>query len=396
MNIFEFLQTWYFGAWNPSILATVGYTLVMTHVTIVAVTVYLHRHSAHRSVDLHPAVRHFFRAWLWLTTGMNTRSWTAIHRKHHARTDVDGDPHSPHIAGLWALFVRGSEIYREADTEATRTRYGKGTPEDWLERNVYSRHPTVGIGLMLLIDVMLFGVVGSTVWAVQMMWIPFFAMGIINGVGHCYGYRNFTSKDRSTNVSPWGILIGGEELHNNHHTYPNSAKLSVHRWEFDVGWMWIRMLTFLHLAYVMNRGPIVARIPGKQTVDLDTALGAFNDRARVMANYATTVLKPVIKLERQRALLTGGTARRVRRALRRHLPDDSTLEDNSALIRSNAALSTAIGFKSRLAAIWTNRNNGDEFLASFSAWCRDAEASQIEALRTFVRDLKTYSLPRPA
>ena len=233
------------------------FTLVVTHVTIAAVTIFLHRSQAHRALDLHPVVSHFFRFWLWLTTGMVTKEWVAIHRKHHAKCETEEDPHSPVTRGIKTVLLTGSELYRaEAKVGETLKKYGHGTPDDWIERHLYSRFSWQGVALMLIVNLLLFGAVGATVWAVQMLWIPIHAAGIINGIGHFWGYRNFEAADASTNISPWGILIGGEELHNNHHTYPNSAKLSVKKWEFDMGWAWIKLFGFLRLAKVQRVAPI--------------------------------------------------------------------------------------------------------------------------------------------
>ena len=226
-------QVW-LGLWNPGVWMVILTTLIITHITIISVTVYLHRHSAHRAVDLHPVLQHFFRFWLWLTTGMGTLDWTAVHRLHHAKCETEEDPHSPKVKGLAEIFWNGVEHYREACTTENHEKYGKGCPDDWIERNLYSRFSKAGIGLMLVIDLALFGVLGLTVWAVQMVWIPLLAAGVINGIGHAWGYRNFECPDAARNVLPWGLLIGGEELHNNHHTYPNSAKLSQKPWELSL------------------------------------------------------------------------------------------------------------------------------------------------------------------
>jgi|SRR3989344_257222 len=229
----------------------VVYTLSMTHITIAAVTIYLHRFSAHRALELNPAVSHLFRFWLWLTTGMRTKEWAAVHRKHHARVEKIGDPHSPHIFGIWKVLFEGTELYKiEAANADTLEVFGKGTPDDWLERWLYTPLNLLGIGIMLAIDVILFGTIGITIWAVQMVWIPFWAAGVINGVTHYWGYRNFDTADESRNLVPWGIIIGGEELHNNHHAFPTSARLSNKRWEFDIGWLYIRLLAMLGLARV--------------------------------------------------------------------------------------------------------------------------------------------------
>ena len=270
---------WYTGFLDLSAWSIVGVTLLLTHVTIIAVTVYLHRYSAHRSLELHPALKHFFRFWLWLTTAMNTREWTAIHRKHHAKCETPEDPHSPVQKGLATVLRKGAELYmEEAKNPETLRIYGKNCPDDWIERNLYWRFPNAGIVLMLALDLMLFGVIGLTVWAVQMIWIPLWAAGVVNGLGHAVGYRNFECRDAATNLVPWGILIGGEELHNNHHTYPNSAKLSVKWWEFDLGWAWIRLFSLLGLAEVKRTAPIAHRVEGKSQLDMDSAIPAHAHR----------------------------------------------------------------------------------------------------------------------
>jgi len=239
------------GMFQPSWWGYAVYVLVMTHITIAAVTLYLHRHSAHRALEFHPVVSHFFRFWLWLTTGMRTKEWTAVHRKHHARVETPEDPHSPQIVGIWKVLFSGTELYKkEAANADTLRRFGEGTPDDWLERRLYTPHNMFGLGIMLAVDVVLFGAIGVTLWAVQMAWIPFFAAGVINGVGHYWGYRTFDTPDASRNIVPWGILIGGEELHNNHHMHPTSARLSNRWWEFDIGWLYIRILAALGLARV--------------------------------------------------------------------------------------------------------------------------------------------------
>lgn len=239
------------GLFQPHWWWYVIVTAVMTHLTITAVTIYLHRHSAHRALDLRWLPSHFFRLWLWLTTGMKTKEWTAIHRKHHARVEVEGDPHSPQVFGIGKVMWQGTELYkREAKNAETLEKFGQGTPDDWVERHLYSKYPVLGISLMMSIDFVLFGFIGIVIWAVQMVWIPFFAAGVVNGVGHYWGYRNFDTPDKSRNVVPWGIIIGGEELHNNHHAYPTSARLSNKWWEFDIGWMYIRILALLGLARV--------------------------------------------------------------------------------------------------------------------------------------------------
>ncbi len=268
--------------WQVALVA-----LVMTHITIAAVTIFLHRAQAHRSLELHALPAHFFRFWLWLTTGMVTKEWVAIHRKHHAKCETDDDPHSPVAKGIKTVLLTGSELYRsEAKNAETLAKFGHNTPDDWIERNLYTRYSWQGVGVMLLIDVALFGAIGVTVWAVQMLWIPITAAGIINGIGHWWGYRNFEAADASTNISPWGILIGGEELHNNHHTYPTSAKLSVKPHEFDIGWAYIRGLELLGLAKVRKTAPMLRLGAVKSVADGHTLDAIIANRYEVMARYA--------------------------------------------------------------------------------------------------------------
>jgi stearoyl-CoA desaturase (delta-9 desaturase) len=225
------------------------YTLIVTHITIVCVTLFLHRGQAHKGIIFHPILQHFMRFWLWLTTGMVTKQWVAIHRKHHAYSDREGDPHSPHVFGIWHVFTQGARLYSQAakDTEMVN-KFGVGTPDDWLERNLYTPWNFLGILLMLVIDLLFFGPWGLLVWGIQMIWIPFWAAGVINGLGHWWGYRNGESRDESRNLVPWGIVVGGEELHNNHHLAPASVKLSRQWFEFDIGWMWLTIFRKLGLA----------------------------------------------------------------------------------------------------------------------------------------------------
>lgn len=386
------------GLWNLSAWGIVAYVLVVTHITIVTVTVYLHRFSAHRSVDLHPVLQHFFRFWSWLTTGMITREWTAIHRKHHAATETVEDPHSPRIQGIGAILLRGTEAYRTAAQDTgTMQRYGSGCPDDWMERNVYGSHEMVGVILMALIDIALFGIAGIAVWAIQMLWIPVLGAGVINGVGHYWGYRNFESPDASTNIVPWGILIGGEELHNNHHTYPNSARLSQKWWEFDIGWMWIRLFQGFGLARPLSTGPMVEKAPGKTTLDMDTAWAVLNDRFRLMARYKNHVVRPLIEQECAKVdRATGQLLRAARKALCRHedLVDECGKRRIDEAVQASDAIGTVYGLLLRLQAIWTQRGgNAEEMLHALRQWCRDAEATGIQTLRDFVDDMKSYTVP---
>jgi fatty-acid desaturase len=373
------------------------YTLVVTHITIVCVTVYLHRHSAHRALDLHPALANFFRFWLWMTTGMRTKDWTAVHRKHHAVCETEEDPHSPVIYGIKKVVLEGAELYREGCTEETLQRFGKGTPEDWVERNVYTRYPYLGVSLMMIVNLLLFGPAGLVIWAVQMLWIPFLAAGVINGIGHYWGYRNFECPDAATNIVPWGILIGGEELHNNHHTYPNSAKLSVKPWEFDIGWMWIRLFTVVRLAKPLSTGPVVERVPGKQMVDMDTVWAVLNDRFKVMSEYADQVVKPLVEQESQRAdAATRSLYRQAKRLLCRdeRLVNDDDRARISRLIDLSPMLKTAYELRQQLQAVCAKRGgNAEELLNAFKQWCVDAEASGIQTLKDFAEELKSYTVP---
>ena len=395
---FSFL---YKGLLDASFGTMVLYTLVMTHITIVSVTLYLHRYSAHRALELNGALKHFFRFWLWLTTGMLTKEWTAVHRKHHVNCETEEDPHSPQIFGLKKVLWQGAELYGvTAAKPEVLERFGKGTPDDWIERNLYSKFKISGVGTMMVIDLMLFGVGGLTIWAIQMMWIPFWAAGVVNGIGHYWGYRNFECPDAATNISPWGILIGGEELHNNHHTYPNSAKLSVQWYEFDLGWAYIRAFEFLGLAKVRSIGPVVARVPGKNAIDLDTVWGVLNDRFRVMARYANEVVAPLVDEECARL------DKPSRRVLRRSkallcrtdmLVDDRERQQISEAITASALLRTLYELRLQLQAVWAKRSGSkEELLEAFRSWCTRAEETGIHALREFVSDLRSYSIPNVA
>ena len=392
------LPDWWYGIVGLNPWGAILYTLVVTHVTSVSVTVYLHRFSAHRALELHPGLQHFFRFWLWLTTGMVTVEWTAIHRKHHVTTETEDDPHSPRIHGLRAILFRGTEFYRAGATADTVDRYGKGTPEDWLERNVYSRFLFTGIVIVAVADIVLFGSIGIVVFGVQMLWIPFFAAGVINGVGHFWGYRNFECPDAATNIVPWGILIGGEELHNNHHTYPNSAKLSVRPWEIDLGWLWIRCFQLLGLAKPLYTGPVVERVNGKKQIDMDTTWAVLNDRFEVMARYAEEVVGPLVEEEYRRA--DKATRQMLKRAKSILCREETLIKEVgrqrlSRIVDNIPVLATIYEMRIELQAVWSKRGgNGDELLIAFKEWCSTAEATGIQALGDFVVELKSYSVPR--
>nr|AUX13432.1 delta-9 desaturase [Pseudomonas putida] len=388
---------WYNGLLDLSAWQLVGITLLMTHVTIVSVTVYLHRYSAHRALELNGALKHFFRFWLWLTTAQNTREWTAIHRKHHAKCETPDDPHSPVHKGLGTVLRKGAELYREeARNPETLRIYGKNCPDDWIERNLYSRYKLGGIALMAVIDLLLFGTIGITIWAVQMMWIPFWAAGVVNGLGHALGYRNFECRDAATNLVPWGIVIGGDELHNNHHTYPNSAKLSVKRWEFDMGWAWIRLFCLLRLAKVQRVAPIAHRVAGKASLDMDTAMAILNNRFQIMAQYRKLVIGPLVKQELAR--VDASVRHHFRRAKRLLSRETSLLEDRhhvriESMLAHSQALKTIYEKRLALQQIWARTSaNGHDMLSAMKDWIHEAETSGIHALRDFAAQLKTYSL----
>ncbi|MCK1791983.1 DesA family fatty acid desaturase [Pseudomonas violetae] len=372
------------------------YTLVTTHITIAAVTIFLHRSQAHRSVELRPPVSHFFRCWLWLTTGIVTREWVAVHRKHHAACDTSEDPHSPQTRGIAVVLLRGSELYAAAAKDRQMLdQYGAGTPNDWIERKLYTPHSLYGVGLMLAIDLLAFGAIGATVWAVQMLWIPVSAAGIVNGIGHWWGDRNFELADASRNIVPWGILIGGEELHNNHHTYPTSAKLSVRRYEFDLGWAYIRVLQMLGLATV-RRGQPQLRLGSARPVADATMLNAIiANRYELMANYARRIqrvaLAEWLRLRAQGHSVELANLRRARRWLHRdvrHMPTARQRQASSA-IEQNQVLTELVTMREQLRPLWTpSGESGEQLVAHLQAWLKKAEASGSETLHQFAAMLR--------
>ena len=386
-----------YGLLDLSLWQHIAVTLLLTHLTIASVTIYLHRHQAHRALDLHPLVGHFFRFWLWLTTGMVTRQWSAIHRKHHARVETPDDPHSPQIFGIRKVLFQGAELYRhEARNEETIKRYGHGAPDDWLEQHLYTPHASIGILLMFALDLVLFGIPGITIWAVQMMWIPFFAAGVINGVGHWGGYRNYETPDGSTNIVPWGVLIGGEELHNNHHAFASSAKFSSKWWEFDLGWLYIRVLQGLGLVRVKKTAPKPVMILDKGLLDVEALSVILSSRLQVMAQYGRNVLSRVHKEELQKA--DASSKQRLRRAKSLLMREESLLSAEakehleSVLSRSNT-LRIVYQYKRQLQALWQERTASHErLLHSLQEWCKEAEATGIRALQDFARSLPRYSL----
>lgn len=369
-------------------------TLALTHITIACVTIFLHRNQAHRSLTLHPLVSHFCRLWLWLSTGMDTKAWTSIHRKHHAKCETADDPHSPIVLGIETVLWKGAELYRkEGKNPETLARYGQGTPDDWLERNVYHPHSAKGILLMFIIDVLLFGIPGITLWAICMAWIPFFAAGVVNGVGHYWGYRNFECPDAATNIVPWGIIIGGEELHNNHHTYPTSAKFSVKPWEFDLGWVYIRLLSLLGLATVKRTVPIPEIVTGKSTVDAHALRVIIVNRVQIMTQYSHDVILPLF--DKTQETLLSSEKRRIKAVLVREdsLIDDTGRASLMQFLANNTLVKTAYDYRTQLYAIW-NRTTASqqELLDAFHDWCLRAEATGIQTLQQFVGYLKGYTI----
>jgi stearoyl-CoA desaturase (delta-9 desaturase) len=368
--------------------------LVLTHITIIAVTVFLHRYQAHRALDLHPVISHFFRLWLWLTTGMVTREWAAVHRKHHAKCETPEDPHSPQVLGINRVLWGGVFLYvREARKAETLARYGHGTPDDWLERNVYGRLQITGLTLMGASDIVLFGIVpGSLILLTQIVWIPFWAAGVINGIGHYWGYRHWPTSDASTNIVPWGILIGGEELHNNHHAYPTSAKLSAKWYELDIGWLYIRALETLGLARVKHVAPRPHFIAPKPAADAQTLQAVIANRYDVLAKYAASLIRAYTDEQAEAA------DRRAVQQLGDWLKHDEKLLGDrdraglSQLLTRSRALQTMYAMRRDLIALWArSAAPREQLVGQLQDWCRRAEASGIRALAEFSQRLRSYA-----
>ena len=386
------------GTWHLAWWQIVLFTLTLTHITMISVTVFLHRHQAHRALDLHPAVAHFFRLWLWLTTGQVTKEWAAIHRKHHAKCEQADDPHSPQVYGIRKVLFQGAELYRaESKNKETMARYGHGTPDDWIERNLYTRFSWQGVGLMMIIDLSLFGALGLTVWAVQMAWTPITAAGIINGAAHFWGYRNFESPDASTNISPWGIIIAGEELHNNHHTYPTSAKLSVKPYEFDIGWMYISILQFAGLAHVKKTPPKAAYGDVRPVADEKTLEALIANRYEIMAGFAKQMQATVRQELAAMKARSADTAAIKAAKLWAHRDAEkipAAAIPQLALARAaSPVLDKMVTMREELRQMWLNTAVSREQLTSdLAAWCHRAEDSGIATLREFSFKLRSTQL----
>lgn len=381
------------GFTDASTWQIVIFTIVVTHVTMISVTVFLHRHQAHRALELHPIPSHFFRFWLWLTTGQVTKEWASVHRKHHAKCETEEDPHSPQTRGIRKVLLQGAELYRaETKNLETLNKYGANTPNDWIEKNLYTKYSWFGVVLMLGIDVALFGVIGFTVWAIQMAWTPIMAAGVINGIGHYWGYRNFETTDAATNISPWGILIAGEELHNNHHTYPTSAKLSVKSYEFDIGWMYIRILSALGLATVRKIPPQIELGSYNPEVSTATLRTLIENRFAVMAIYGREI-RNACSMEMSKLGITS-EERTLLSLAKKWLyrnPERIPIEIKTQLEKlENPTVVKLAAMRDRLQMLWLERKaSNQELVERFNAWCLEAQASNIEALQLIARKLQS-------
>jgi len=374
----------------------VAVTLLVMHVTLLGITLYYHRDQAHRAIDLHPALRHFFRFWLWMTTGANTKEWVAVHRKHHAFCEKDGDPHSPKVFGLRTVLLRGAELYRaEAADPATIEKYAKGTPDDWMQRNVYERYSNSGIALLAVTDIVLFGVPGIILLSVQLITMPLLAAGVINGLGHAKGYRNFETDDASTNLWPIAFFVAGEELHNNHHAFPSSAKFSLRRGEIDLGWLHIKLLAALGLVEVRRVAPVpeLASVPG--TLDLAALRAIIINRMHVLRHYSQSVTLPVLRAELERVgENAGAVCRRARRFLSRSpsMLDASSRQRLDELTSKHPSFKTVLEFRAELKALWSGAHRSNEhLLADVKTWCTKAEASGIQKLQDFAVYLRSFA-----
>jgi stearoyl-CoA desaturase (Delta-9 desaturase) len=396
----NFLFEHFYGLANLSLLGYVLVTLLFLHVTLIAVTLYYHRDQAHRSVDLHPAVRHFCRFWLWLNTGSSTREWVAVHRKHHAHCEKEGDPHSPRIFGLKKVVLEGAELYRVAARDPeTLEKYAKGTPNDWLENNLY-HHPTrsyYGIAFLVVANLVLFGVPGIIMIALQLVNMPFLAAGIVNGVAHAKGYRNFETDDSATNLWPLGIVIAGEELHNNHHAFPTSARFSMRPHEVDMGWLHLKVLVWLKLAKVRRvANPPQLETTSRATTELDDLRAIIVHRMHVLRHYTHNVTLPVLRREVENL---GENANSLVHATRRHLSwekfDEASRQRLDELAQRHPSFKTVLAFRSELKQLWEGAHTSNErLLAEFREWCTRAEQSGIQGLQEFVAYLKSFRAMR--
>lgn len=369
-------------------------SLIMLQISMMAVTLYLHRDQAHRSLELHPALRHFFRFWIWCTSGMLTREWVAVHRKHHAFCETKDDPHSPQIYGLKKVLLEGAELYRdEKNNQETIEKYGRGTPDDWLERNMYLKHPFGGITLLVLANLFFFGVPGIILIAVQLVSMPLFAAGIINGIGHHTGYRNFECDDAARNILPWGFLVGGEELHNNHHAFPTSAKFSMRPWEFDIGWMYITVFSKLGLAKVKKVAPVPKRDVPASELGIEQLRAIIVNRMHVLRDYTKEVTLPALRSEKEKGAEWLVKARKV--LVRQPALLDAKARARLDIILENSeTLKTVHEFRDRLQLLWKSGTaiSNESLLQQLREWCEEAEASGIRVLQEFSDRIRGYAL----
>ncbi len=393
MQILEFLQH---GLLHFSLLQLFFTLFIATQITILAVTLYLHRDQTHKGLRLHGVVRHFFRLHLWLTTGMLTKDWVAIHRKHHAKCETPDDPHSPKFFGIKTVLFSGVELYtKERHNQETLEKYGKGTPNDWLERNIYTRFHFLGVALMLLMDVAAFGAIGITFWAIQIVWIPFFAAGVINGLGHWSGYRNYSTQDCSTNLSRFGFIIGGEELHNNHHAFPSSCKFSHVKGEYDLGWFAIKILQTFKLAQVKKIVPQLHQT-NKTNIDMEAVKAMLTHKVNLLQVYVKDVIKPAIG---QEYTLRTKQFKKTRKKFLNSMSldwrflDDETKYLFTQYMQTCPSVATIIKYRDELKAIWESKGQSTEqLIAAIKNWCQKAEKSGIEALQNYAKQLQTYRL----
>ena len=384
------------GQWDVSFLFLVAWTAISCHITLLSVTVYLHRSQAHRAVDLHPVLQHFFRFWLWMTTGMNTKEWVSVHRKHHARCEGPEDPHSPQIYGIKKVLLEGAELYREAAADRDiLQKFGHGTPSDWIERRLYTPYPYIGVALLAITEFVLFGLAGIAVFAIQMLCVPVLAAGVINGLAHFWGYRNFETEDAATNITPIAAIICGEELHNNHHAYPSSARFSLRKWELDLGWVYLRIFSFLGLAKIRRVAPRPHFDATKTTMDVDTVKAIISSRLHVMESYARSVIKPVHATELKGLKEHRQTLRQAGRDLIKvdNLLDEAGRLRVSAALAVSESLQTVYELQGQLQAIWQKAGaNQEAMLDALQEWCKRAEATGIESLEEFAARLRGYHL----
>ena len=398
----NFIYEHFYGLADLSFWGYVVVTVLWMHVTLIAITLYFHRDQAHRAIDLHPALRHFFRLWLWITTGASTREWVAVHRRHHAYCERDGDPHSPRIFGLKTVLLEGAELYRAAARDReTIEKYAKGTPNDWLENHLYA-HPTgsyYGIALLVLADLVLFGVPGIIMIAFQLGNMPLLAAGVINGLCHAKGYRNFETPDASTNLWPLAVLIAGEELHNNHHAFPTSARFSMRRHEFDLGWLYLKMFAALRLAKIRRVAtPPALKASAGAAPELDELRAIIVHRMHVLRHYTYNVTLPVLRRELE---TFGENANTLLRTARRYLSrqpemlDESSRQQLEALADRHPRFQTVLQFRNELKQLWEGAHtSNDRLLADFREWCARAEQSGIQGLQEFVHYLRSFRAMR--